>query len=215
MDSSCRENVREMFTYHEVDGALDKRGFSQLLQEGLACSFLDAQPTPAIRGDLRCACLRQQLPGVGSPLFERLFGLFDYEQQGKLSEEQLISGLDQFFFGSFEQMLEGLFHLTDLNSDGLLNSIEMEEFLQDFRVLFYSMALAVFELRRQKLICSSDASQRRELEARAEHAREMLNTDTTIVSTECAKMLDELDTNHDRSVDLLSLIHISEPTRPY
>jgi len=196
MDSSCRERVREMFAYHATDGTLDSRAFSHLTQEGLACAFLDVKPTPAVRGDIRCACARQALPGADSALFARLFQFFDYDQQGQLNEEQLISGLDQFFFGNWEEKMAGLFHLTDLDDDGKVNALEMEDFLQEFRELYYTMAMSVFRMRHTKLVSCS------ELQKRFEFVQEQLDTKTVIVSTECAELLDKLDLDRDLHVDL-------------
>merc|ERR1712194_169128 len=133
-----------MFGYHATDGSLDERSFSQLLQEGLAYSFLNVPVVSTeIKGDIRCACARMVLPGHATPLFARVFQLFDYSDKGKLTLDKLLAGLEQFLFGSWSDKLQFLFCLTDLNGDGLLSTSEMEEFLQEFRAFYYSMAHAV------------------------------------------------------------------------
>lgn len=118
MDAATREHVAELFEYHATDGVLNERAFGQLLQEGLAYSFLKETgfPSKQVKGDLRCLCARQSLPGspllqasmlvliesisgIGSSLFRRSFLFFDYANEGKVSLEQLQAGISQFLMG--------------------------------------------------------------------------------------------------------------------
>jgi len=195
MDSSAIAHVTEMFGYHATDGFLDERSFGQLLQEGLAYSFLDVSAVSAeVKGDIRCACSRMVLPGHASPLFARVFQFFDYSDEGKLTLDKLIAGLEQFLFGSWSDKLQFLFYLTDLNDDGLLSTSEMEDFLQEFRVFYYSMAHAVFVmLQGSKGFGRSDP----QLDERIDVTCCLLAETPRIVSNECARKLHELDTNND------------------
>eukprot|EP00658_Telonema_sp_P-2_P031122 TRINITY_DN2335_c0_g3_i4.p1 TRINITY_DN2335_c0_g3~~TRINITY_DN2335_c0_g3_i4.p1 ORF type:complete len:213 (+),score=50.44 TRINITY_DN2335_c0_g3_i4:263-901(+) len=125
------------------------------------------------------------------PLFGRIFSFFDWNHDGKLTLEQVAAGIDQLVHGSWPQKLQFLFFLTDMDGDGLVNSEEMEGFLHEFRVLYYTMAASVFEMRLTKVMTSSD------LESLLQEAQQHLASNPVIVSTECAKQLDNLDTDRD------------------
>lgn len=192
MDEEARRHVTDMFDYHAIDGALDERGFAQLLTEGFAQSFVEVPgfPDDVVKGDLRCLCARRLIAGLNLSLFRRTFQFFDFGGQGMLTLGQFTQNLEQLLYGSWQQKLQFLFFVTDTNDDGLLNATEMEAFLQEFRVFYYSMASDVFRLRLSK-------NHNPEIGARLEIAEQQLTVPATMVSADCSSLLDELDFDRD------------------
>jgi len=147
LTSDQHATLDEMFDYHSTDGELDLRAFSQLMTEGFTYSFLDGNLDHAIKGDIRIAIAAGELPMLNLKLMQRLYEYADVHGKRMVCREELKLAIQTIVYGSRQERLQFLFHVTDLDGDGLITAEEMESFLQDFRIHFYRLAASAARVR--------------------------------------------------------------------